>query len=155
MHETLVRTVLPETTRKSGVLVADDEHAIRDVLDCGLRESGFSVWLAANGQEALDLYRDHRAQIDVVLLDVSMPRLDGPRTLAALRELTPELPCCFMSGDLGDYTETELRARGARAVLWKPFLLPDVALVLRCVVDLSRPPEASESAKPSSRGATG
>jgi CheY-like chemotaxis protein len=47
------------------------------------------VWLAAGGQEALDLYQRHREAIDVVLLDVRMPGLDGPQTLAALRALNP------------------------------------------------------------------
>jgi len=123
------------TTRKCGVLVADDEPDIRNVLELGLQQEGFSVWLAADGQEALDLYRGHCETIDVVLLDVRMPRLDGPRTLAALQELTPQIPCCFMSGFLGEYTEAELRTQGARAVLEKPFRLPEVAQVLRRLAD--------------------
>jgi CheY-like chemotaxis protein len=121
----------PVSARPCGVLVADDEPAIRDVLDFGLQREGFSVWLAADGQEALDLYRSHSEAIDVALLDVLMPRLDGPRTLAALQALTPQIPCCFMSGYLGTYETADLRTRGARAFLAKPFLLPDAVQMLR------------------------
>ena len=65
------------------------------------------------------------------MLDVLMPGLDGPRTLAALQELNPQIRCCFMSGDLGSYTEDRLQSLGAVAVLQKPFRLAEVAEVLR------------------------
>lgn len=119
------------TARKCGVLIADDESVIRDLLNISLQREGFALWLAADGQEALALYRDHREAIDVALLDVCMPRLDGPKTLAALQKLTPQIPCCFMSGSLGSYTEAGLRTQGARAVLHKPFHLLEVTQVLR------------------------
>jgi CheY-like chemotaxis protein len=67
----------------------------------------------------------------VVLLDVDMPDLDGPETLDALRELNPEVQACFMSGDSGNYQPDDLRKRGAAHVIAKPFLLKDLANVLR------------------------
>ena len=119
--------------RGCGVLIADDEPEIREVLNDGLRHQGFSVWLAADGAEALDVYRNHREAIDVVLLDVRMPNLDGPATLVAMQEITPQIPCCFMSGDAGHYTEERLRRFGARALLKKPFQIREVAQLLRDV----------------------
>lgn len=103
---------------------------MREVLHDKLRQEGFSVWLAADGQEALDLYRNHCDTIDVVLLDVRMPGLDGPQTLAALQEITPQVRCCFMSGYLGSYTEESLRDLGAAEFFAKPFRLAEVAHVL-------------------------
>src|SRR5260370_467742 len=90
----------PATPRTYGILVVDDQASVGSVLDVALRQEGFTVWLAVNGQEALDLYRRCRRTIDAVLLDVRMPGWDGPRTLAALRELNPKIRCCFMSGDI-------------------------------------------------------
>jgi CheY-like chemotaxis protein len=116
--------------RKPGILVVDDEWGVRRLLKVGMRQQGFAVWLAAGGQEALELYRRHQETIDVVLMDVRMPGLDGPQTLAALRELTPQIRCCFMSGDAGSYTEDRLRNWSAAAVLQKPFPLAEVARVL-------------------------
>jgi CheY-like chemotaxis protein len=130
MHSgSLLRSV--STGRQCGVLVVDDEPDIRDVLQCALPRKGFAVWVAADGEEALDVYRGCFETIDVALLDVLMPRLDGPATLTALRQLRPELPCCFMTGYLGDYTAEDLRRKGARALLTKPFCLPEVVQVLR------------------------
>jgi DNA-binding NtrC family response regulator len=132
------------TPRKYGLLVADDEGEVRDVLNDGLQREGFSVWLAADGQEALDLYRNHCETIDVVLLDVCMPGLDGPQTLTALQDITPQIRCCFMSGSLGRYTAEHLRDMGAATFFAKPFRLAEVAHVLGNLArhgDLSvRPP---------------
>jgi len=125
----------PEAPRATapthGLLVVDDEEWVRGVLDAGMRQHGFAVWSAVDGQEALGVYWRHREAIDVVLLDVLMPGLDGPQTLVAIRELNPQVRCCFMSGNLGNYTEERLRDLGATAVLPKPFRLDEVAQVLR------------------------
>jgi CheY-like chemotaxis protein len=67
-----------------GVLVADDDELVRDGARLGLGRRGFRVWLARDGCEAIELYREHQAHIDVVLLDVPMPGTDGPR---------PSTPC--------------------------------------------------------------
>jgi CheY-like chemotaxis protein len=117
-------------SRKYGILVVDDQADLRAMLRIALREEGFAVWLAANGREAFDLYRSHRKMIDVVLLDVNMPDLNGPQTLAALQELDPQIRCCFLSADFDSYTEDRLRGLGAAAVLQKPIPLHELAQVL-------------------------
>ena len=63
-------------------------------------------------------------------MDVRMPGLDGPQTLAALQEINPEIRCCFMSGHLGHYTEWTLCNLGAAAIFGKPFHLTEVAELL-------------------------
>ncbi len=116
--------------RTYGILVVDDDECVRRVVGIGMRQQGFAVWVAASGEEALDLYRRHRPAIDLILMDVRMPGLDGPQTLAALQELNPQVRCCFMSGDPGSYTEGRLRGLGGAAFLQKPFPLAEVARML-------------------------
>ena len=87
--------------------------------------------LAASGHEALTVYREYSATIDVALLDVNLPGMDGPETLAALRELNPAIRCCFMTGQTGRNALQTLRHSGAVAVFTKPFGLAEVAAVLR------------------------
>jgi len=118
------------TSRKCGILVVDDQACLRDILGIGLRQEGFAVWLAANGRQAFDLYQCHHETIDVVLMDVCMPGLDGPETLAALQELNPQVRCCFLSGSLDSGSAEELQNLGAAAVLQKPIHLAEVARVL-------------------------
>src|SRR2546427_363853 len=81
------------------VLVADDETPVRDMLAVALGAFGFKIKIAANGAAALELYRT--SDIDVVLLDVQMPVMDGAQTLRALREFNPAVACIFMSGGTG------------------------------------------------------
>jgi CheY-like chemotaxis protein len=110
--------------------VVDDEPLVRRVLQLNLQRRGFTVWLAANGREALELYERHQDRVGVVLLDVLMPELDGPQTLDGLRWLNSQVRCCFMTGDAGLYDEAELRTRGALAVFFKPYSFEDLAGVL-------------------------
>jgi anti-sigma B factor antagonist len=127
-------TELPRTGRPpsvpGGVLVVDDEMAVLCVLAAGLRRRGFNVWLAGDGCQAIEMYRQQREGIGVVLLDVRMPGMSGPQTLAALWGLWPGARCCFMTGDPGPYTEAALLRLGAARVFRKPFDLGEVAETL-------------------------
>jgi CheY-like chemotaxis protein len=120
---------------KPGVLVVDDDHLVLVMVRLGLEGDGFEVWAASNGPEALDVYWRNKERIDVVLLDVRMPGLDGPHTLDALRELNPQVVACFMSGDVGAYGPEELIRRGAAHVIAKPFTLDQLATLLRPLVN--------------------
>jgi CheY-like chemotaxis protein len=84
-----------------------------------------------DGDDALDLYRRHRSQIDVVLLDVQMPGLDGPHTLEALQRFNPDVVACFMTENPGIYTEEDLLERGAACVFNKPCRPAEVANCLQ------------------------
>jgi CheY-like chemotaxis protein len=121
--------------QKPGVLVVDDEHLVRIMVQLGLERSNFDVWLASSGREAIHLYRKHRERIDVVLLDVRMAGLDGPQTLDVLRELNPQVRVCFMTGDANAYQPEELRQRGAAHVIAKPFNLEQLANILQLLVN--------------------
>jgi anti-anti-sigma factor len=109
-----------------GVLVVDDEKAVRGVLEARLRAEGYQVWEASHGLQAIDCYQRHGEEIAVVLLDVLMPGLDGPLTLACLQKLCPTIRCCFMTGNPGSYTEEGLLAMGAVRVFQKPFAFTEL-----------------------------
>ncbi len=116
---------------RTGVLVVDDEAGVRKLLRVALPLLGFDAWLAASGREAVELYRRHRGQIGAALLDVRMPELSGPETLDALRQIDPQLPCSFMTGDPGSDQTREWLEQSGVPVLAKPFGLEKLAQVLR------------------------
>jgi CheY-like chemotaxis protein len=134
----------PLVTRRHspGILVVDDDAAVRFLLDVGLQQYGFAVWQAGDGQEAVEVYQQERSEIDLVLLDVRMPRLDGPQTLAALLRLNPQICCCFMTGHAGSYTHDGLRQLGAALVIPKPFQLAELAQILAKLVGHTLPASA-------------
>jgi CheY-like chemotaxis protein len=127
-------TTVQQCCDKPGVLVVDDEPLVRSLVSLGLERVAFEVWTAANGREAIELYRQERSRIAVVVLDVRMPGLDGPATLDALREVNPDVVACFMSGDMGGYEPDELIGRGAACVIAKPFHLNELADIVRLLV---------------------
>lgn len=94
--------------RYSGtILVADDEPTVRELAGEMLRTVGFHVLLAADGREAVEMYTKNRKRICGVLLDATMPNLDGPETLRELRRLNPALPVVLSSG----YSEYDINAK--------------------------------------------
>jgi CheY-like chemotaxis protein len=125
----------PAVPSQHGILLADDEPALRALLDRALRQEGFLVWAASDGVEALALFQQHRSEIGLVLLDVQMPGLDGPHTLAVLRQLAPDLHFCFITGDAGQYTDTDLRRTGVARIFQKPFDLDMMARYCGQVLD--------------------
>jgi CheY-like chemotaxis protein len=120
--------------RKPGILVVDDDATVRTMLDLGLRHHGFAVWLAAGGQDSLAVFERNARLIDVVLLDVRMPGMDGPQTLAALRQINAGVACFFISGEMGGYSPEALLSMGAAGLFLKPFSLSDVVETLRRVL---------------------
>jgi PAS domain S-box-containing protein len=104
----------------STILVAEDEPAVRSLVEHVLRGAGYTVIAAVDGREALDL-AGGLASIDLLLTDVMMPRLNGPELAAALREWRPDQRVLFMSG----FTSDVLGERGITSpeveLLTKPF----------------------------------
>jgi CheY-like chemotaxis protein len=117
--------------RSAGILIADDMALNLTSLKFELESRGFIAWLAVDGDDAIDLYGRHRGEIDLVLLSVQMPGLDGPHTLEELRRLNPQLVACFMCGTDGQYSREELFARGAVCVFTKPISPVEIANVLQ------------------------
>jgi DNA-binding NtrC family response regulator len=104
-----------------GVLIVDDEPGVRQVLELVCARSGMRPFATSCGKEAVALYERHRGEIQLVLLDVHMPTIDGPATLARLRQVAPDVRVCFMSGATGCYTVEGLLAMGAERFFEKPF----------------------------------
>jgi PAS domain S-box-containing protein len=98
------RAALPASDAGRGtVLVVDDEPVVRDMAAAALKRFGYEVLLAEDGWQALDVMREHRDGISVVLLDLSMPGLDGEQALPELRKLSPDVAVLVSSG----FSETE------------------------------------------------
>jgi CheY-like chemotaxis protein len=116
------------------VLVVDNHLGVLTMLETVLRHFGLVVLFADAGEAAVEVFRQHAQTVAVVLLEVQMSGLDGPQTLAALRQIDPHVRCCFMSASTGKYTDEELLAMGAAHVFDKPFRsIPELAGTLRKV----------------------
>jgi CheY-like chemotaxis protein len=113
------------------LLLVDDEDAIRTIAGISLERIGsWTILAVSSGQEALDAARDD-GPFDAILMDVMMPGLDGPATLARIREeggLAQQVPVVFMTAKVGAAERERLLSLGASGVIAKPFdpmTLPD------------------------------
>lgn len=117
------------------ILVAEDDTTVREFISSTLREYGYSVLTAASGNETIEQMREHADTVDLVLLDVVMPRVTGPAVREELRAIAPSVPVVYMSG----YATEVLAEKGGRnrddRVILKPFTAREVARTVRQVLD--------------------
>jgi len=114
------------------ILLVEDDDALRRGVTRMLEHLGQRVLAVADGVEAVEVFRRRGAQIDLVLLDVSMPRQGGAQTFAALRKLAPGVKVLLSSGYHGGHLEPALRA-GVQGFLPKPYTLTQLIAALRAI----------------------
>lgn len=118
------------TTPRRSVLIADDEPSILRFMGQLLKIQGFTAYCAADGAEALDLYREHADEIGLVVTDLNMPRLGGLDLIRALRAEARPPALAAMTGRLDPATARLLATEGVTHILSKPFAIEDLAPVL-------------------------
>ncbi len=113
------------------ILLIDDEEPVREAVTDFLEMEGVRLLAAPDGTTGLALYREHQAEIRLVLLDLSMPGMSGEETFRQLRALDPHVPIILSSG----YDESEVSERFAgkalTGFLQKPYRMDDLAAALR------------------------
>jgi two-component system, cell cycle sensor histidine kinase and response regulator CckA len=127
-----------ETTTWQGcgtILVVDDEDCVRDVARRMLERGGFRVLAAADGREALACYRQHRAEIVCVLLDVAMPYMDGQETLRELRRANADIRIIMSSGYGDQEVVKRLAGEGLGDFIHKPYVSASLLAKVREVIE--------------------
>ena len=117
------------------ILLIDDEEMILEVGRQMLKNLGYRVLTAGSGTQALDVYRGNLGKIDLVILDMIMPRMSGGKVFDALRRIDPEAVVLLSSGYSINGQAMEILRRGCRGFIQKPFGLKDVALKIREILD--------------------
>ncbi|THB78995.1 MAG: response regulator [Desulfobulbaceae bacterium] len=117
------------------VLLVDDEVMILDVGEAMLQSIGYQVITANSGSEALDLVRQLRDTIDLIILDLVMPGLSGSKTFEKLREIEPTIPIILSSGYSMNGDVNELMRKGCNGFIQKPFNLAALSAAIRAVQD--------------------
>ncbi len=121
------RQTLARAEHEARILVVDDEAVVRNLAADILASLGYAVEAVANGEEALIVFGDDPGAIDLVLLDLIMPRLSGADTFRALRRIDPDARVLLSSGYSIDGTAQTLLNEGARGFIQKPFRPADLA----------------------------
>ena len=125
-----------EEWRGSGtVLLVDDEETVRRIGTTMMKRLGMTVITSVDGRDAIEIYKKQGDQIDCVVLDLTMPHMDGEETFRQLRRINPDVRVIMSSG----YSEQEViqrfRGKGIAGFIQKPYELKMLSEALREALD--------------------
>jgi len=121
------------------MLFADDDQLVRHSWGSLLERQGWDVIRARDGEEAWQLYQGSGQRWDVVLTDLTMPKLDGRSLMQRIRQTPDAPPVVLVSGHVGDAQRQALLDDGFAEVLFKPVSFDDLGQILRQVAAKGRP----------------
>lgn len=117
--------------KQSCVLFVDDEEAVRRLGERALRNAGFVVLVAADGQEAVECFRKEHERIDLVVIDMTMPRLSGTAAAEAMHSISPSVRIVLSTGFACDDASSLV---GITATLQKPYRIHTLLETIRQVL---------------------
>ncbi len=126
---------------KGCVLVVDDEESVRSTMALMLTKLGFEVALAADGREALEIFRADPNRFTLVLMDLTMPHLDGEQAFTALRQIRGDVRVVLMSGFNEQEVSSRCSCKGVSGFLQKPFPYEGLSNVVHGVMSLAPRPD--------------
>ena len=118
-------------TPKRTVLLVDDEEIVVSVGKELIESLGYEALVAANGEEALDIYRAQKGRIDMVVLDMIMPGMSGAETFARLKQINQGVRVLLSSGYTVNEEAEKLLQSGCRGFIQKPYSIKDLSAKLK------------------------
>jgi CheY-like chemotaxis protein len=117
------------------ILVAEDEQVVRDIAVRILKKGGYKVLTAEDGIEAVEIFRRQGDNIDMLLLDVVMPKMSGRAVYEQIRRMAPNIPALFTSGYDPDVTQPRFFHDHDKRLLTKPYSPDDLLRSVRNIID--------------------
>ena len=117
------------------ILIVDDEDHVLDACKVLLNSLGYKTILAKNGNEALEIFRNKKNNIDLIILDIIMPVMDGLTAYEHLKEIEPDVKVIFSSGYSITDNIKEVVDKSSDEFIQKPFSLSDISHIVRVLLD--------------------
>jgi len=117
------------------ILLVDDEAIIVDVSKRMLEKLGYKIVIARDGREAIEIYKDNRTKIHIVILDMIMPGTGGSKAYDKLKEINPDIKVLLSSGYSINGKAREILDRGCNGFIQKPFNLKQLSQKIREILD--------------------
>jgi len=112
------------------ILFVDDEEVVRDSAARLIKDLGYEIILAANGHEAVEIYREHCDTIDLVIMDMIMPKMGGLECFRSIKEINPDVKAILASGYSRNEKVLEILDEGMIDFIPKPFRMIDLSNVI-------------------------
>lgn len=118
------------------ILLVEDEEMLRELAKMSLKGSGYRVMTASEGEEAIRIYKVHHNEIDLVLSDMGLPKLDGYSIFKELKKINPTVKFVLASGYIDPAQKSEILKSGVKEFIQKPYAPNDMLKRIRNVLDL-------------------
>jgi CheY-like chemotaxis protein len=129
------KTVAQMPVHKPGILVVDDEEMALTLVKQLLTTAGYNVTTAQSGFECLDLFRRRPLAYQLVILDLTMPFMDGQETFQRLREIRPDIPVVLCTGFIQGERLEQLMQSGLTGFLRKPLSPDEIVTNVRSILE--------------------
>jgi len=130
-----IQTIINQWQGSGAVLIVDDEEAIRETAAMMLEDMGFSTFTAVNGLDGVEVYRKHQDEISAVLLDMSMPKLDGQGCFQELRRINKNVKVVLSSGYNEQDATSRFTGKGLAGFVQKPYLPQTLENIMRQLIE--------------------
>lgn len=123
-----------QQTESNAVLLVDDEQMVLEVGKAILQRLGHEVVTAESGEEALEKFDHHQDAIGCVVLDLTMPGMDGKETFSRLRDLAPGLPIIISSGLSAEQVAAQFEDGPTTAFIQKPYQIVELSSTIQSIL---------------------
>ena len=118
------------------ILIVDDEEHVLEACDTMLKRLGYKTILAQNGKKAVDIFQKQNSEIDLIILDMIMPEMDGLTAYEYLKEIKPDVKVILASGYSITDNVKEIVDKGCDEFIQKPFSLSQISQITRELLDM-------------------
>jgi CheY-like chemotaxis protein len=122
-----------QTKGRRTILVVEDEVYMLRLLEKVLSKQGYQVLTVTDGEEAIEVHRSHKDAIDIILLDLGLPKISGQDVLVKLKTEKPEVKIVVASGYLEPDLSSEIERAGVKHFVQKPYNLDEVVKIVQSV----------------------
>ncbi len=123
------------TDGKETILLVEDETLLQELLKALLSDKGYKIITASDGLEAVETFRRHQNEINLVLTDMGLPRLGGWEACLQMQKIRPQIPVVLASGYLDPNLKNNLLKQGARDFVQKPYVPQELFRRIRQILD--------------------
>ena len=117
------------------ILIIDDEQYVLDACEAMLSRLGYNIILTGSGEEAVERFRKDKDDIDLIILDMVMPGMDGPATYQHLIEIDPDVKVILSSGYSITNIAKKILDMGCDKFIQKPFRMGQISRIIRELLD--------------------
>lgn len=117
------------------ILIVEDEHLMLRLLEKFFTRNGYRVLSASDGEQAVEIYRHQKPRIDVVLLDMRLPKMTGSEVFRHLKEENTAVKVVMATGFLESEIKTEMNLSGVKCFVNKPYELDDLLQVVQSLIE--------------------